>query len=51
MLSCIYLGYSGKSLLITNLKFETKSERKYRKTIYKGNIIIDSLKGILRWES
>ena len=47
MLSCIYLGHSGNFVLILNLQFETKSGRKYRENIYKGNIIIDYLKWIL----
>ena len=51
MLSCIYLGNSGKTVLISNLQFETKSGRKYQETIYKGNLILESLKGIPRWES
>ena len=51
MLSCIYLGHSVNTVLIPNLKFETKSGRKYQETIYKGNLILDDLKGISRWES
>ena len=49
MLSYIYLGHSGTNVLIYNLKFETKSGRKYQETIKKGNLIIDSLKGISHW--
>ena len=51
ILSCIYLGHSGNTVLISNLKFETKSGRKQRETVYKGNLILDSLKGISGWES
>ena len=51
MWSCIYLGHSGNTVLISNLQFETKSGRKQRENIYKGNLILDSLKGISRWES
>ena len=51
MLSCIYLGHSGKTVLISNLQFETNSMRKYRETIYKENLILDYLKVISRWES
>ena len=39
MLSCIYLGYSDNTVLIPNLKFETKCGSKQRKDIYKGNFI------------
>ena len=51
MLYWIYLGHSGNTGLIPNLQFETKSGMKYWKTVYKGNIIIDSLEGISHWES
>ena len=51
MLSCIYLGHSGNTVLIPNLQLETKSGRKKMETIYKGNLIIDSLKEISRLES
>ena len=51
MLSCIYLRHSGTTGPISNLQFETKSGSKRRETIYKGNIILDYLKGISRWES
>ena len=51
ILSCSYLGHSGDIVLILNLQFETKSGKKQQETIYKGNIIRDSLKGISRWES
>ena len=50
ILSCIYLGYIGNTVLISNLHFETKSGKKQQETIYKGNLILDSLKGISRWE-
>ena len=50
MLYCIYLGQNGDTLLISNLYFENNSGRKWQETIYKGNIILDSLKGISRWE-
>ena len=50
MLSLIYLGHSGNTVLILNLQFETKSGRKYQETIYKGNLILDFLKGTLCWE-
>ena len=46
MLSYIYLGHIGNTVLISNLQFETKSEGKWRETIYKGNLILDSLKVI-----
>ena len=46
ILSCSYLRPSGDTVLILNLQFETKSGRKYWETIYKGNMIQDSLKGI-----
>ena len=49
MLSWIYLGHSGNTVLISNLQFETKSGRKRRETIYRENLIIDSLKVISRW--
>ena len=48
-LFCIYLGHSGNTVVIPNVKFETKSGSKYQETVYKGNLIPDSLKGILRW--
>ena len=51
MLSCIYLGHSGNTVLISDLQFENDNDRKYRETIYKGGIILDSLKGISCWES
>ena len=51
ILYCIYFGQSGETVLITNLQFKTKSERKQRENIYKGHIIIDSLKDILNLES
>ena len=51
MLSYIYLVQSGNTELISNLQFETKSGRKYRETIYKGNLILDSIKGISHSES
>ena len=51
ILSFRYLGRNGDTVLIPNLKFETKSERKYRETIYKFNLIQDSLKGIYLWQS
>ena len=46
ILSCIYLGHSGNPVLISNLKSESKIGKKYPETIYKGNLIQDSLKGI-----
>ena len=51
MLSYIYLGHSDNTGLIPNLQFKNKSGRKYRETIYKGNLILYSLKGILCWWS
>ena len=51
ILSCIYLGYNGNNVLISNLQFETKSGRKYWETFYKDNLILDYLKVISRWES
>ena len=50
MLSCIYLGHSGNTVLISNLQFKTKSGKKQRENIYRGNLILDSLKGISHWE-
>ena len=50
MLSYIYLGHSGNTVMILNFEFETKTGRKYLETIYKGNLIIDSLKATSRWE-
>ena len=50
LLSCIYEGHSGNTVMIPDLQLETKSGRKYWKTVYKGNLIVDSLKGILRWK-
>ena len=44
ILSCIYLGKSGNTVMILNLELEKKSGRKYRNTIYKGNLILDYLK-------
>ena len=51
MLSCIYLGHIGNTVLISNLQLEYKIGRNYQETIYKRNIIIDYLKVISRWES
>ena len=51
MLSWIYLGHSDNTVMIWNLKFKIKSGQKWQETIYKSNLIIDSLKGILHWES
>ena len=51
MLSYIYLGHSCDIFLILDFQLETKSGRKYQETIYKGNLIIDSLKEISHWES
>ena len=39
MLSWSYLGHSGDTVLIPNLKLETKSEKKEQENIYKGNLI------------
>ena len=36
-------------VLISNLKYETKSGKKQQETIYKGILILDSLKGISHW--
>ena len=49
MLSFIYLGHSGNIVLIQHLPFKTKRGSKYWETIYKENIILDSLKWISRW--
>ena len=46
ILSCSYLGHSGDNVLNSNLKLETKSGKKQRGNIYKGNLIQGSLKGI-----
>ena len=35
----------------TEYKFKIISRQKWQETIYKGNLIIDSLKGILHWGS
>ena len=50
MLYCSYLGHSGYTVLIPSLQFETNKRSKYQENIYKGNLIIDSLKGISSWE-
>ena len=39
ILSCIYLGHSVDTVLVSNSQFETKSGMKYQENIYKGNII------------
>ena len=49
MLSYIYLGRIYDIVVILDLKLETKIGKKEQVTIYKGNLILDSLKGILRW--
>ena len=41
VLSFIYLGQSGDTVLVSGLQFETNIGRKYQETIYKGNIIWD----------
>ena len=46
ILSCSYLGHSVDTLVILILKFKNKSGKKYWETIYKGDLIQDSLKGI-----
>ena len=51
ILYCSCLGHSGDTVLISDLQFETKSGRKYQKTIHKGNLIQNSLKGISNWKS
>ena len=51
MLSYIYLGRIYDIVVILDLKLETKIGKKEQVTIYKGNLILDSLKEILRWES
>ena len=45
ILSCSYLGHSGDTVLVLNLKLETKSGGKHRETIYRSNIIRYYLKG------
>ena len=51
ILYCSYLGNSGDTVLISNLKFETKSGMKYREIIHKMNLIRYSFKEIYLWES
>ena len=50
ILSCIYLGHSGNTVLISNLQCETKSGSKYRETSYKWNPFLDYIRGIYHWE-
>ena len=44
ILSCSYLVQSGDTVLIPDLKFETKSGRKYLENVYKGDIFQDPFK-------
>ena len=39
ILSCIYLGYSGDTMIIWDLELETKIGNNYWETIYKWGII------------
>ena len=44
ILFCSYLVQSGDTVLIPDLKFETKSGRKYLENVYKGDIFQDPFK-------
>ena len=51
ILSCIYLGHSDATVLISNIQLETNNGSKQQGNIYRLDISRCSLKGIQRWRS